>query len=80
MTPQQKAKYLVEKARKATTYKYQEYAGANYSTFEHDTETLNKIALIAVEEILDMKIVRKDEGTDEYWESVKDELYVSDYL
>ena len=36
MTAKQKADELIKKVKKATTYKYQEYAGANYSTFEHD--------------------------------------------
>jgi len=31
-------------------------------------------ALIAVDEILSMKIVRKDDLTDEYWQQVKQEI------
>jgi len=33
-----------------------------------------KCALITVDEILSMKIVRKDDLTDEYWEEVKREI------
>lgn len=52
MTPKEKANELIEKFKKATTYKYQEYAGANYSTFEHDIEELKNCAIIAVDEII----------------------------
>ena len=52
MTAKQKADELIKKVKKATTYKYQEYAGANYSTFEHDIEELKNVALIMVDEII----------------------------
>ena len=52
MIAKQKADELIEKVKKATTYKYQEYSGANYSTFEHDIEELKSVALIMVDEIL----------------------------
>ena len=52
MTPKEKAKELVEKAKKASSYQYQEYAGAHYTWFEHDIDTLRLIALITVDEIL----------------------------
>ena len=42
----------------------------------HPTSLLlaKQCALIAVDEILSMKIVRKDDLTDEYWEEVKQEI------
>jgi len=51
MTPQEKAAELFDRFKKATTFRYQEYAGAHYSTFEHDKDTLKECALIAVREI-----------------------------
>lgn len=38
---------LIKKFKDATSYQYQEYAGAHYSTFEHNEEELNKCADIA---------------------------------
>lgn len=56
MTPAKvKELELLDKIQKATSYKYQEYAGANYSTFYHDTEVLKEVASIVVEEILETK-------------------------
>ena len=52
MTAKTKADELIEKVKKATSYKYQEYSGANYSTFEHDIEELRSVALIMVDEII----------------------------
>jgi hypothetical protein len=85
MTPKEKAKELVEKFNKATTYKYQEYAGANYSTFEHDIEELKQCALIAVDEILsndflEPQIKRHIGNVEpspihlEYWQQIKIEI------
>ena len=76
MTPKEKADELIEKFKKATTYKYQEYAGANYSIFEHDIEELQKCAIIAVDEIIDEL---KREPYNNYqriisWQSVKQQL------
>ena len=52
MTPSEKAIELLAKFKKKTTYQYQEYAGANYSTFEHDTDTIKECCLLTVEEVL----------------------------
>lgn len=52
MTAKQKANELIEKIKKATTFEYQEYAGPNYSIFEHDIETLKNVALVMVDEII----------------------------
>ena len=74
---------LIDKARKATTYQYQEYAGANYSTFEHDLDTLKQVALITIEQMI--SILPKSEYMEdlgksiknrelEFWELIKTEL------
>lgn len=74
MTPKEKAKELIEKAKKASSYQYQEYAGAHYSWFEHDTDTLKLIALITVEEVINSNF---GDGYDhQFWECVKVELEV----
>ena len=78
-----KANELIDKARKATTYQYQEYAGANYSTFEHEIDTLKSVAFITVDTLIDYlpkweymedlkKSIRNREL--EFWEMVKTEL------
>ena len=80
MTPKEKATELVDKFKQATSYKYQEYAGANYSVFEHDIDTLKQCALIAVDEIL--IAIRNDQSDDpegqemyeNYWNEVKTEI------
>ena len=43
-------------------------------TMEIGKFNAKQCALIAVDEILSMKIVRKDDLTDEYWEAVKQEI------
>ena len=74
---------LIDKARKATTYQYQEYAGANYSTFEHDLDTLKQVALITIEQVISilpkteyMEDLRKSIKNRElvFWELIKNEL------
>jgi hypothetical protein len=45
---EEKADKLVEKFKSITSYKYQEYAGAHYSIFEHDKETLTQCAIQSV--------------------------------
>ncbi len=40
----------------------------------NDSRIAKQCALIAVDEILSIKIVRKDDLTDEYWEAVKQEI------
>ena len=59
MTPKEKAFELY--------FKYYRDVLAN-------SEKAKQCALIAVDEILSMKIVRKDDLTDEYWENVKQEI------
>jgi hypothetical protein len=72
MTPKQKADELIAKFKKITTYKYQEYAGANYSTFEHDIDTIKECALEVVNEIINGNFA---EGYDHvFWLSVKVEI------
>ena len=64
MTPKEKALELIEK------FKINDYdwiaQGNLYCVKKH--------VLITVDEILSMKIVRKDDLTDEYWEAVKQEI------
>jgi hypothetical protein len=75
MKPQEKANELIEKAKKATSYQYQEYAGAHYTWFEHDTDTLKLIALITVEEVINGYL--EEYGCDrQFWDCVKAELEV----
>ena len=80
-----KANELIDKVRKATTYQYKEYAGANYSTFEHEIDTLKLVALITIDAFIDYlpkweymedlkKSIRNREL--EFWEMVKTELEV----
>jgi hypothetical protein len=65
MTPKEKAIELVDRY---------------YSLFSLELENTIDItqakscALIAVDEILEMKVVRKDDLLDEYWEEVKQEI------
>ena len=77
MTPKEKAAELIAKFKKCTSYKYQEYAGANYSVFEHDTETIKECALIAVNEILDLGYSDKEKSSCnlyQFYSSVKIEI------
>lgn len=60
---------LIDKARKATTYQYQEYAGAHYSTFEHDLDTLKQVALITIEQMI--SILPKTEYMEDLGKSIK---------
>ena len=73
MTPKEKAKELLDKMS-VQTYRYQLYAGANYSIDEIGYEAGKKCALICVDEIL---IVLENERVFEsidYWEEVKKEI------
>ena len=82
MTPKEKAKELFEKFKKATTFQYQEYGGAHYSTFEHDESTIKECAHIAVDEILTnakdtIPILQESAElvcSKEYWLAVKQEI------
>lgn len=82
MTPIEKANELLRKLKLATTFKYQEYAGANYSTFEHDDEQLINCAIICVDEIIDAFISGGRDSFElqnmdkelRFWYEVKDEL------
>jgi hypothetical protein len=77
-----KALELINKVKVATSYEYQEYAGAHYTTFEHDIEELKAVALIMVNEILEAQPSYKywDVHDDEtpsgitFWTEVKDEI------
>lgn len=40
---------LIEEFEKATSFKYQEYSGANYSIFKHNEEQLNACAAICIQ-------------------------------
>jgi len=78
MTPKEKAIELVEKFKSTTSYKYQEYAGANYSVFEHDFETLKECAIFEVDEIIKNLHWLEDsinfDYAINYWQEVKQEL------
>lgn len=87
MKPEQKANELIEKFRKVTSYQYQEYAGAHYSTFEHDIGTLKDCAIICVDEMLEEtkkpmlnfaitgSVTRSPKYIySEYWQEVKQQL------
>lgn len=74
MTPQEKAKELIEQARKASSFRYQKYAGSHYTWFEHNTDELKLIALITVDEIL--KLYWTDINALVFWKEVKSELEV----
>ena len=74
MNAKEKAKELIEQAKKASSYQYQEYAGAHYTWFEHDTDTLKLIALITADEILKLYIT--DIKLYAFWQEVKAELEV----
>ena len=71
MTTKEKANNIINTFKKATSYKYQEYAGANYSTFEHDIDVLKDCALIMVDELIKSTI---DTELLEYWLDVKKEI------
>jgi len=71
MDTKSKALELIEKIKKATTYKYQEYAGANYSIFEHDIEELKSVALIMVDEIIKTNPTGPCDG---YYEIISDRI------
>jgi hypothetical protein len=84
-TPKEKATELIGKFKTATSYKYQEYAGANPTLFEHDIEELKNCALISVNEIIneleEVKLYVDDNVLFDwnnklikFWEDVKDEL------
>lgn len=73
MTANEKAKEIFAKFKKATTFKYQDYAGANYSTFEHDDEILKECCLISVNEIISDCDATSPFESDrlKYWNDVK---------
>jgi hypothetical protein len=88
MEAKDKAKELIDKFKKETSYEYQEYAGAHYSIFEHDIGTIKQCALLCVEEILQDGMLEKapfmNNGKDlmesnyvrykDYWHQVKTEI------
>lgn len=76
MNPQEKAKELLVKYKNLTTYQYQEYAGARYSTYEHDIDTIKQCALIVVDELKH----HCHSSWDYYWEQVREEINKLDNL
>jgi hypothetical protein len=86
MTAKEKAEELIEQVKKATTFNYQEYAGAHQSTFEHDIEELKNVALIMADETWKVlwKLYDNPNTSDsaeliikeqiDFWADVKDEL------
>lgn len=71
MSPKEKAEELLDKMTKQT-YEYQEYAGANYTTYEIGYQGGKKCALIAVDEILSLFVTVCEDTR--YWTIVKQEL------
>ena len=84
MNPQEKAKELLVKYKNLTTYQYQEYAGASYSTFEHDIDTIKQCALIVVDEVIEEAREYCDDNFHQerliYWQQVKEEINKLDNL
>ena len=79
MEAKEKANELFDRYKNLTTYQYQEYAGASYSTFEHDIDIIKQCALIAVQEILNCNPHTNPFNTDvystyDYWFQVKLEI------
>jgi hypothetical protein len=70
MTPKEKAKELLDKMS-IQTYRYQPYAGANYSIDEIGYEAGKKCALICVDEIFSNNT---NESKNDYWIEVKQEI------
>lgn len=75
MTPKEKAKELFDKME-SQTFSYQPYAGAHYSVEEIGWEAGKKCAIIAVDEILSIKLLwyQKDTKELDYWQEVKQEI------
>jgi hypothetical protein len=79
MEAKEKAKELISKFKKITTYKYQEYAGARYSIFEHDIDTIKECCLGVITEIINSNPHSNPFNTDvystmDYWLEVKKEI------
>ena len=78
MSPKEKAEELLDKMTKQT-YEYQEYAGANYTTYEIGYQGGKKCALIAVDEIINSNPHSNPFNTNvfstmEFWLEVKQEI------
>ena len=80
MTAKEKAQELLDTMTKQT-YKYQEYAGANYTTCEIGYEGGKKCALIAVDELIESHLLLTTTHEPEpsirckrYWQQVKQEI------
>jgi hypothetical protein len=71
MIPKEKAESLVDKMYFVISNNGQ-FTGVH--SIPNKFAEAKKCALIAVNEILSIKIVRKDELIDEYWEEVKKEI------
>ena len=70
MTPAEKAIELLDKMS-SRTYKYQEYAGARYTTCEVGYEAGKQCALVALNEIFSNNT---NQSKHDYWCRVKEEL------
>lgn len=74
MTAQEKAKELIDKFGKVNVYISIEPRDIECSAKDLDSNTSKQCALIAVDEILNTRAVRKDEWSDDYWQQVKEEI------
>jgi len=74
MTPKEKAEELINKFNKVEIYISIEPTDIECELKHTQGNTAKQCALITVDEILSIKIVRKDELIDEYWEEVKKEI------
>ena len=70
MTPEEKAKELIEKFSERTKF-FDEYAGW---VIHVDSSKAKGHALVAVDEILNINSVDKDFSLSHYWLDVKDEI------
>jgi hypothetical protein len=74
MTAKEKAQELLDKMTKQT-YEYQEYAGANYTTYEIGYQGGKKCALIAVDEIIEALLMcYSEDHVVDYWKQVRKEI------
>ena len=70
MTSKEYAQHLLDKMS-SMTYRYQEYAGARYTTCEVGYEAGKKCALVALDEIFSNNT---NQSKHDYWCRVKEEL------
>lgn len=76
MTPQEKANEFINKYTnlKISVYGCSEGSNPCIVTAEMFTKCAIDCAIIAVDEIIEMKIIRKDDVLSDYWQEVKQEL------